>query len=112
MFRIVNLRTGEEVASGVFESATLFEKARGLIGRDTPRTLLIRTRWGIHTFGVRFPIDVVVLSDGGIVMKTKKLLPNRIMFWDPHWPTVLELPEGTIVNDRVLLGDRLDFVLT
>jgi len=75
-------------------------KILGLIGKDKPQTLLIRTRFGIHTFGVKFPIDVLVLDDNFKVVGVKKnLLPNRFFFWNPLYDKVLECPKGTI--DRI-----------
>jgi uncharacterized membrane protein (UPF0127 family) len=44
---------------------------RGLLGRrDLPRGegILLRPAASIHTFFMRFPIDVVFLSDAGVVL--------------------------------------------
>lgn len=73
------------------------EKILGLIGQPSPFPLLLRTRFGIHTFGVRFPIDVVVLDDRGDIASLKEgLRPNSFYFWNPKHSTVIELPNGTI----------------
>ena len=68
------------------------DKAIGLIGAKKARPVLLKTRFGIHTFGVRFPIDVIVLDNDSRVMKiSKNLHPDRIFVWNPRYDTVLEL---------------------
>lgn len=82
------------------------QKMVGLIGRKAPQSLLIKTRFGIHTFGVRFPIDVLVLDKhGGVVRRKQSLLPNRVFFWNPQFDTVVELPQGTIQDKGIKKGD-------
>ena len=46
----------------------------GLIGKD-PTPLFFKTRFGIHTFGVITPIDVLILDKNYKVVKIKALLP-------------------------------------
>lgn len=73
------------------------EKTVGLIGKRKPYPLLIQTRFGIHTFGLRFPIDVLVLDKQSRIVNLKESLnPNRIFVWHPKHNTVIELPKGTI----------------
>ncbi len=108
---IVNDRNGARVGSGARELRTSTEKAKGLIGASLPTPLVIKTRWGIHTFGVRFPIDAVVLDGGGYVRKIAELKPNRMLFWNPEWPTVIELPNGSVSLTNVSVGDHLSFVV-
>jgi uncharacterized membrane protein (UPF0127 family) len=64
----------------------------------------------LHTWFVKFPIDLVFLNDCFEVVELKKdLMPfkryapqNKAMF-------VLELPEHTIVNSDIELGDIVTF---
>lgn len=75
----------------------LWKKSFGLIGKNKPENLLFKTRFGIHTFGMRFPIDVLVLDKNYKVIKFKEtLLPNNFFFWNPRYNLVLELPSGTV----------------
>lgn len=84
----------------VKNTANLKEKIVGLIGKDRPENLLIKTRFGIHTFGVKFPIDVVVINKQNKIVTIKQnLKPNRIFFWNPIFNKVLELPFGTVKNN-------------
>jgi len=69
----------------------------GLIGADTATPVYITTRFGIHTFGLKFPIDVLVLDNQDKVVKIReRLAPNRIYIWPPVYKKVLELPSGFI----------------
>lgn len=86
-------------------------KAVGLIGKKKAEAVLIRTRFGIHTFGLKFPIDVLVLDKNCKIVKLKEnLLPNRIFLWNPKFDSVLELPRGTIRKIGLQIGRKLDIV--
>lgn len=62
---------------------------------------------GIHTFGMKFPIDVVVLDDNTTVKRIKRdMKPGRFFFWSPKYKKILELPVGSGVE----IGDVLDLV--
>lgn len=81
----------------VNEPKNLKEKIIGLIGRKEPTAFMIKTHFGIHTFGLKFPIDVLVLNGENRIIKLKEnLKPNRIFVWNPLYEKVLELPAGTI----------------
>lgn len=76
---------------------SLKEKTLGLLGKAKPYPVLFQTRFGIHTFGMKYPIDVVILSKECIVKKVEKnLQPNRLFFWNPVYNRVLELPHGMV----------------
>ncbi|MCL5733923.1 MAG: DUF192 domain-containing protein, partial [Patescibacteria group bacterium] len=83
-------------------------EAKGLIGAEKAEPMLFKTRWGIHTFGVRFPIDVVIFGKNGLVVKIKAgLKPGKLFFWNPKFCDVLELPEGAIKKSGLKIGDVL-----
>ncbi len=63
----------------------------------------------IHTFLMRFPIDVVYLDASFVVLGRRTgVFPNRIIFDPPHntWH-VLEVPHCPQVPPAVCKGDRL-----
>ncbi len=73
--------------------------------------VLFRTRFGIHTFGMRFPIDVLVLDSKNVVVVLKKQLnPNRIFIWNPRFDTVIELPEGEIEKLKIQKGSAIKII--
>ncbi|GEM_PF-5024313 len=45
---------------------TLKGKTIGLIGREKIAPVVFETRFGIHTFGLKFPIDVLVTESGSL----------------------------------------------
>lgn len=78
-----------------------------LLKRNT--SLLFKTRFGIHTFGMHKNIDILILDADYKVVKIKKsLAPNKIFFWNPKYNFVIELSEGTIKKSKTLPGDQLE----
>jgi len=87
----------------------LKEKVQGLIGKDKSYALMIKTRFGIHTFGLKFPIDVLILNNENKVVSIKEnLKPNRIFLWNPMHKKVIELPSGTIEKKRIKMNMPID----
>lgn len=83
-------------------------KWKGLLGVKKPYSLLLQTRFGIHTFGLTFPIDVVILDRSFVVRKFKeRLSPNKIFLWNPHYDYVLELPTGSIQKYGLVIGEKI-----
>src|SRR5438105_2733250 len=86
---------------------SFIKKTVGLIGKEETTSVLLETRYGIHTFGVLFPIDVLILNkDHRVTKKKQNLRPNSFFFWNPIYNTVLELPINTIKNNSIQIGDR------
>lgn len=91
------------------KAANLKEKMQGLIGKDKPYALVINTRFGIHTFGLKFPIDVLILNNKNKIVSIKKnLKPNRIFLWNPMYEKVVELPAGTIEEKQIKIKDKIE----
>jgi len=87
---------------------TFGEKTRGLAGSLLPRALAFRTRWGIHTFGMRFPIDVLVCDDALRVKVIRRDMRHRsFFFWNPKYSRVFELPAGALKRSGTEIGDQL-----
>lgn len=87
---------------------TLIEKSVGLIGAKRAYPIFFTTRWGIHTFGMRSPIDVLILdSDNRVVVIRHRLQPKRILFWNPIYDRVIELPPGTIAKRKIAISNQI-----
>jgi uncharacterized membrane protein (UPF0127 family) len=87
----------------------LREKSKGLIGVQKIEPIFFTTRWGIHTYGVLSPIDVLILDNNHRVVKIRKgFLPNRIFFWNPKYENVVELPAGTIAKKEIAAGSIIE----
>lgn len=88
------------------------EKAVGLIGREKAYPVMLETHFGIHTIGLRFPIDVLILdSQKRVVVLKESLSPFRIFFWNPRYRTVLELPEGTIKKHNIQKRTKISLLI-
>jgi uncharacterized membrane protein (UPF0127 family) len=87
---------------------TLKEKSIGLIGTKNIIPVYFQTRWGIHTFGVLSPIDIIILDANNTVVKlADNLKPNRIFIWHPKHYHVVELPSGEIKKKQITVGDKI-----
>ena len=86
----------------MFQNASNFQKGQGL--------WIIPSR-GVHTFAMRFPIDVVYLD------KTKRVVhlhtglkPWRVAAVKMEAASVLELPGDTLGASGTTIGDELEIV--
>ena len=108
-----NLNSGEVIAARVGVTATRAERARGLLGRtslDADEGLWISPSRGVHTCGMRFPIDLVALdATGTIIDSVAGLQPWRVRLPRPNVVGVLELPAGCLRRTETRLGHRLAF---
>ncbi len=87
---------------------TLKERAVGLLGKKEIIPVIFETRFGIHTFGMRVAIDVLILDNQKkVVVFKESLKPNRIFLWNPRYKIVIELPKGTIKKSNIKKGSRL-----
>ena len=86
-------------------------RRRGLIGRANFNGVLVipHCRW-IHTFGMKFTIDVAYLDSRGRVIKFQALAPNRIGSPVMRARTVVEAQNGHLrqlgVNSGQVIGIR------
>lgn len=88
------------------EAKTWLQKTLGHIGKTDIQPLLLKTRLGIHTFGVLSPIDIIILDRNNKVVKlTESLKQNSIFFWNPLFNTVVETKAGFIKMHKISPGD-------
>lgn len=111
-----NIDTGAIVADNVAVAATHAERAVGLLSRtglEPGEALWIIPSRGVHTWGMRFAIDVLALDDRGIVIdRVEALKPWRIRLPRRGTAGVLELPTGTLSASGTALGHRIEFETT
>lgn len=92
----------------VREVSSFIEKTRGLIGQKKIEPTLFSTRLGIHTFGMKIMLDIIVLDRNYIIVKVKENLPPaRFFFWNPKYDLIIELPAGFISKNKLGVGKRL-----
>ena len=109
--RVINLTKNTVVAQNVQVADNLFSRMRGLLGRKSlnpQEGLILRPCNSIHTFFMRFPIDVVFLDRYDLVIKVYHSLSawriSRTFF---RSAMCLELPAGALTQSRTQEGDRL-----
>lgn len=84
-------------------------RVKGLLGRDgiNGALLLPRTR-SVHSFGMRFAIDVAFLDAECVVVRTVHLRPHRMTRWIWSARSVLEAESGSFHDWDLKVGDRLE----
>lgn len=102
------------VAERVARADTFATRLVGLLGRSglgQDEGLWISPCRGIHTMGMRFPIDALFLDDRQTVVGLREEMPPwRSSGFVKGALSVLELPAGAIRRTGVAMGDRIDFV--
>ena len=110
--QLMNERTGEVVASEIELAADSRTRNRGLLGRSglaDGAVLIIAPCNAIHTFFMRFPIDLVFVDRNGLVKKLyRDVRPWRIRVSVGAF-AVLELAAGSVDRRSISLGDRIVF---
>ena len=111
--RAVNASRGTVLGECVRVADTGLTRIVGLLGerRLSPGDgLLIVPCQGVHTLGMLFPIDVVVLDGQWNVLALRRRMKQFRMtrvFW--RAAAVLELPSGTLDSTSTAVGDTLSF---
>jgi len=67
---------------------------------------------GVHTFAMRFPIDVVYLDEDKVVIHAEQdLRPWRVAPVRLGAASVLELPANTLNSTGTAVGDEIEIAL-
>jgi hypothetical protein len=108
---LLNSRTGGLVADRVETAFDSDSRRRGLMGREglpAGTALVIAPSNSVHTFHMRFAIDVVFAGRDGRVLKVRRALrPWRVTgAWGAF--AVIELAADSPGLDGLLVGDRLE----
>jgi uncharacterized membrane protein (UPF0127 family) len=111
--RTVSLKTvdGEVVCAHCLVADSPWARMRGLLGRrglESGEGLLLRPTGSVHTFFMRFPIDVVFLSRDGDVLKVARALPAWRTAGARRAKAVLELAADEADRRGIRVGTRLD----
>lgn len=89
-----------------------FGKLLGLLTKNKAEPIIFKTWFGIHTFFLKFPIDLVVVSkEKRVVFVKENITPNRIVVWNIRYSVAIELPKGYIKKSNTKKGDILKFNL-
>ncbi len=107
-----NLDTGAVVADRIAVADTHATRAVGLLSRaglEPGEGLWIVPSRGVHTFWMRFAIDVIALDDRGVVIdRVTEMKPWRIRLPRRGTAGVLELRAGTLDESGTRMGHRIE----
>lgn len=84
---------GHEVPVACSSRSRLLGLARLDIDDAGPGLLIPRCS-SVHTFGMRFPLDLVFLDSNGRPHSIRREVPPRRLAWDRQASAVLELPSA------------------
>lgn len=112
-FSLRNATTGALVAANLEPALDSKRRRRGLLGRDGlpgDTALVIAPSNSVHTFFMRFAIDVVFVARNGRVIKVRRgMEPGRIALGLTAF-CVIEMAADRTRGGQVTAGDRLEVI--
>jgi len=112
-YRAENAETGAPLLENVAAAFSWAARARGLLGRPPPPPgagWWLRPCGAIHTWGMRYPLDIAFLDrDERVVRVVRALSPWRAAGGGPSAYSALECAAGAL-PDAIRPGSRLTFV--
>jgi uncharacterized membrane protein (UPF0127 family) len=103
-----NQRTGRLVATWLEPAFDSSSRKRGLLGRDglaPGHALVIAPSNMVHTFFMRFAIDVLIVSRRGVVVRAAAAVPARRLVGAWRGFAVVELAAGALAASDTRKGD-------
>jgi uncharacterized protein len=111
LIRVMNRTRGTVLGDRVRLASDLPGRLRGFLFRQPPAAgegILLSPCRAVHMYGVRFPLDVVFISETGEVVATyRDLRPWQRSAVHGSARHALELPPGTIRDTDTAVGDLL-----
>lgn len=104
----ITTEQGRVVARDVRWARTTLERSKGLLGKpklQPGQALVFERGRQVHTFGMRYPIDVVFCDRAWTIVHVARMRPMRVGRWVRKARYVIELPNGAAADLNV--GDRL-----
>src|SRR5262245_43128233 len=109
-YQLQNVRNGRLVAETVIPAFEPAARRKGLLGRDSlaeGSAMVIAPTNAIHTFWMRFAIDVLFVRRNGTVVKVARNVPPWRAVVGLRGYAVIELPAGALAPGEVTVGDVL-----
>jgi uncharacterized membrane protein (UPF0127 family) len=108
----INVTRGTELASCLEVAGTGSKRNKGLLGRSSllpGEGLWIVPCESVHTFFMRFPIDLIYLDRQKRIRKVRSSVGAWRLSACLSAHSILELPSGTIRDTGTERGDRVEF---
>src|SRR4051794_38056581 len=100
---------GDDVLAAAELAQSRRAKRRGLMGRETVEGAFVLCGCrNVHTFGMRFPIDVAFCDRSGMVVHTATLRPWRVSKVVPRSAFVIEAEAGSLDRWKLRVGDEAE----
>lgn len=112
--RVITVRNttrNVEIGQNIRVATTLLERTVGLLATSTLANgdgMYLSPCRSIHTFFMRFPIDVLFIDSHGKVLSQKTYFPWKFSGVSLGAQGVLELPAGTLARTRTQVGDQIE----
>lgn len=106
-----NARSGRPLATTVEAAFASADRNRGLLGRDNlpdGYALVIAPTFLVHTFGMRFAIDIVFVARDGRVVKVRRAVPPRRIAGALGAFAVVEMAAGQVEVSGTGAGDVIE----
>ena len=111
----LNLTKKTWLATTIRKADNFFTRLIGLLRRQSlgpEEALWLIPSMGVHTIGMKFPIDVIFLDRHNKVIATIcDMAPRRLSRLHLGARSVLELPRGVINKSSTTVGDQLEILL-
>lgn len=110
--KIINQTKQTILARDVIIADTVFNRMKGLLGKKDfkqDQALVLKPANSIHTFFMRFPIDVIFIDyNGKVIALRENLIPWRItpIYWKSAF--VIELPAKVIIQTKTSVRDTIN----
>jgi uncharacterized membrane protein (UPF0127 family) len=100
---------GEDVLASAEVAVTRKVRRQGLLGRDrVDGVLVLRPCRQVHTFGMKFPIDVAFCDRYGFVLHLSHMRPGRVSRYVLHAYFAIEASAGSFERWKIGLGDVVE----
>jgi len=112
-FVVINLTRNVQLATSVELATTSRKRSKGLLGRSglgQGEGLWIAPCESVHTFGMRFAIDLVYLDKQHRVRKIRRNVPPWRISACLAAHSVLELAAGAIREQDAQPGDQIELI--
>ncbi len=103
------VRDGQVLAS-LETPDTRSARRRGLLGRDTiDGAMLLSPCRSVHSFGMRFDLDIALIDADGTVVAIKTLKRNRLLRPRQSVRSIVEARHGAFARWGLEPGDVVEF---
>lgn len=109
--KIALFRENEILTRNASKAFSLFSRLKGLLGKNSlasDEALILSPCTCVHTFFMKFPIDVAFIDNKNIVLALySHLKPNRMtsIHWKAKW--AIEFVSGAIEKWNIKVGSRI-----